>query len=436
MAIGSNLYEKTTISGYWGLPGQPKEWAGTVTYTPDSGIELELITKKGVFGFSSPQIVGVLHGETPEHPYRITLFGRMLLGNRLVFSASELINYSISPEYMLLGEWYNSPSEAVFNSVRVTFSSLRGWMWTQSPFLGERKDNKLVVEFGGGDNLYEFPVCSIESNISFHEPIGLGNSGHRLERDNSIHITPETPQCLKCFRSHIDSIRDLLCFLTGFPVETKTTIAKVKGENEKESEVYLFHRIQEPTLKEDYFAKMTFPLRLLGDQTKNVFRAWFRRDKDQQVPFNLCLDVINSGGEYPKYDFLALVHALESHYRNVYKKEPGYVPKTLKKLYVLLPEWLQNELSFDKAYRETIRITRNYYSHYNPARRAEALKDSDLRDAITYLIPFIVALLSRELKIPDQLFRESFVWTEPDGMWLRKRWRTRKSQDAVASDSD
>ena len=167
-----------------------------------------------------------------------------------------------------------------------------------------------------------------------------------------------------------------------------------------------------PEFDEDYFAKMAFPVRLLGGHTKNVFRAWFRRRKNQQVPFNLCLDVINSGGKYPKYDFLALVHALESHYRNVYKKEPNYVPKTLKKLYVLLPEWLQNELSFDKDYRETIRITRNYYSHYNPARRAEALKDAELHDAITYLILFIVALLSNELEIPETKFRESFWWTE------------------------
>ena len=236
------MYEETTLSGYWGLPGHEKKWAGTVTYKPNSGIELELITNKGEFGYRNFQVVEVLHGETPEFPHRITLFGRFLLGGR--FSASSLpsttINYRLRADYLLLGKWYDSPAQAVFNSVWVTYTSLRGWMWTRSPFMGEPKDDKIVVEFSGIDNLFEFPICSIESKVSFHESIGMRESGHRLERHNSIRITPESPQCLKCIVRHIDSIRDLLSFLTGFPVETKVISAEIDGENGKATRVGSF----------------------------------------------------------------------------------------------------------------------------------------------------------------------------------------------------
>ncbi len=69
---------------------------------------------------------------------------------------------------MLIGSWYLSPHEALFDSVTVAYSSLRGWMWKQTPFLGEQKDEKIIVEYAKDDELYEFPVCSIESKISFH----------------------------------------------------------------------------------------------------------------------------------------------------------------------------------------------------------------------------------------------------------------------------
>ena len=421
MAIKHTMFEEFSYLGHWWVPGEDKKFCGRVTFKPEAGIELELLADMGDFGpkpYSSIS-VELLQGEVPEHPHRITLLGEMRLGGTFAMSnvPTKMIRYCPQIDCLLVGQRYNSEEDITFKSVLVTYTSLRGWIWSKPAYTLEGDlDSELILTYKELVTSREISVPSIASKIVLLEgnSSSMDASTHRLEREGFIRIEPESPgspKSLKWFRNQIDSIRKLLAFLAWVPVETKSIRGTQANPDTKHESVDIFHRVRPPKEDAVYGFKMLFPLARLDDRVPDVFNAWFGLSEDDRVPFILCLNVINSEGNYPILDFLALVNALESYHRLTFNGDPGLEGR-LKQLRKTHPEYLRNALQLSDEFLKSVADSRNYYSHYEPEIRKEKeiLEGDHLDDAIRLLTPFIVYHLALKLTVSEKAIEDGFAF--------------------------
>ena len=311
MSESFNMFDEFRFTGYWRRPENPaNRWAGTITYKPNANVELELAAVGGgLFIEPDPKLFPLrtnrILGELPVFPYKITLIDNLRTGDSSS-TYTRLSKYRYWAEYLLMGHWFPTNEDVLFNSILVRYSSLRGWMWLESPFWGERDGNKTTLTFGGEGLLHRFRICSIDSTIGLHQHIGSTTDeiSHRLEADNYFRIVSDSPTSLTCFRKRIDNIRDLLTFLTGFPVETKGITGNLSGADQFSEKAGVFHGVRYPEADKTYFSEIMFPLRLLKNVCHEVFNAWFERSEELQIPYTRCLDVIRSDRQHALFDFL------------------------------------------------------------------------------------------------------------------------------------
>ena len=158
-----------------------------------------------------------------------------------------------------------------------------------------------------------------------------------------IGIAPYSPRSLDWYHEKLDSIRNLLSFLTGLPSESKRVIGVLNEVGDSSNHVHIYHAVQPPRSDKTHPGKLAFPLEYLGDSISDVFETWFKLGENEKIPFELCLNVINSEGRYPILDFLALTNALESYHRDTFKKNPSLAVR-LMELTKSLPKSLRDDL--------------------------------------------------------------------------------------------
>ena len=425
------LFDEFSYIGYWWRPGEDEKISGRVSYSPSTGIKLELavssiddnydennIPKQ----FEIPFKVEIFHGIVSGYPYRITLLQNRAtrIGAR---ESTGLVPYFFRSKILLAGQHSSSATEINLDCLEVTFSNLQDWMeidFVQLKFL--KRDYKLF------DEIRRFDIPSINSTISLHEWITgpVDSYEHRIRRVNFIRIEPKSPRSLTWFCELISKIRDLISFLSGIPVETKSISKRLALTTRDWSKQLLdvYFQVRPPKVRKLSSQKIPFSLKILDGKDSEVFCSWFDLDEQLLISFNLCLDVINSNGAFPKFDFLALVYSLENYHRYRRKMKTGLVDR-LKELNKKLPEYLQSELYLNEEYLEAIEASRDYYSHYDPNIKKNRIvfSSNDLNEAIKRLIPFMAYFLYRELKIDEDRIQNAFKYVKHWGLWQRA-WPT------------
>ena len=234
---------------------------------------------------------------------------------------------------------------------------------------------KTLLEKRQNSIVREVVVPSIKSKIVLYkEP---SRESRLTDSQNCfIQMEPETDQKLTWFWEQTDRLRDLLAFLFGMPVTSKELSAPTHR-----SRVYnfvdIFRRTQ-PVAEVIYGHQLDFTLNNLGEKVPDVINAWFELNEDERVPFNLCLDVINNIHGYKKFEFLALMQALESHHQLYYEKEglkvkryrnpkggPKKEPDMMDRLEELREHFPGDPPPHDD-FLKSVKVTRDYYTHYNP----------------------------------------------------------------------
>ncbi len=441
-----NLYEKFSYMGYWRRPeDRKKKWAGKVSYDPETGIELELIAEEGEFAsFRDPleheeAILGIL----PDPPFQLTVLGawRLGLGIKYPEAPLDMVKYRFGAKYLLVGHWFRSPGSVCLNSVEVTFSSLRGWMWTKPIYLRDENQNS---ESSNDEQevLSRETIClsSIGTKIELNDVVvEKGDYSERHEeRKCYLRFESHTSKSLESYLKLIGETRRLFALLIGMPIQTKSTTFFTDESDPENSRVDVFFMERQPNTDVSDNLHMPFQYSMLGKLTTTAFQAWYGMEEKYKTPFDLCLDVIyNEQQRYSRFEFLALVQALESHHRLYYEKEgkknkrykhengkvkrgPDLIDR-LEELYENLPQFLLLDPDFNEDFLESVKDTRNYYSHYDSEDREKAMEDLDLFNAIARLVPFIAYFLYSRLGIRDDKINEGFYLAKHAGLWKRPK---------------
>ena len=403
-----------------------KTWSGSITYKPESPIELKLIDAHEL-----PENVEVLHGLVWEKPGFVTLLSNRCFGESFVSSKGwSWINKKYLVQYALLGQWIDTKESLTtkLEYVYVTFSSLCGWMWMDAPFHHEMDGQEIKLSYKQNRDLCNIHIPAIKTNLTFIEGIGgpIDVSGVELTHDCSIKIQSQKPQALDWFSDQIYMIRNLLAFLSGLPIEPNSITAAIKvvkdDDNTRTELIDVYRSVRQVDQNETLNYKMTIPYTLLEKLTERVFQRWFQLNENALVPYRLCFDVIYNTHRFREFEFLALVQALESYHQyhtNNYDTRTDLIYR-LNDLYKCLPLEFQDYLQMDEYFLNRVKDTRHYYTHYNPSKREKAYKDFELYKVVARLIPFVAAMLYRELGIPDEKILEAFERVKYQGVWQRQ----------------
>ena len=231
---------------------------------------------------------------------------------------------------------------------------------------------------------------------------------------------------MKCILDQVFLVRDLLALLAGLPVEVKSIVASnvtcVAAESRGvQHPVSIFFPSQPPRIDADTEMQLLFPMVHLDNCLQSAFQSWFQKQEKLRTVIELCLSIIYSRHQLLRFEYLALIQALESYHRiERSKSEQMCLKRRLRKLHDSLPKRL-HYIAKDEAYLQSLVDTRHCFSHYNydDTKCKKSLKDNDLYDAITRLVPFIATMLYRELGIPDEKIIKAFDRVEFYGLWGR-----------------
>ena len=447
MESNPTLHDEFSFTGHWWLPDKEDDkWFGTLSFQPGKVAKLELFVDTAIewltLDINMPRVLGsvIIEDKVPSASNIFTLLNCVHSGSR---SQSSITKASFNVNFVIRGLWYSLTEEIRFKSANVEYSSLTGWMPHVVSIASEMKQDS-DLSLARLDARYEktpsreirlpsfntslFLNTDVEGNTSFHEI--------HLRQSKSISIVPDTKQSLKWFVDQIFVIRDLLSLLSGLHIEPKVISAVVSANDIANSKIdltlYIYRSVRLPKVDESTDFGMPFPIKLLGNQAQQAFRAWFDLSEDERVPYSLCLDVINNEHGYMKFEFLALVQALESHHqlyfehegrkRKRYKTKEGKVkkngPDLMDRLKELREHFPEDPVS-DDDFLNSVKDSRHYYTHYNPKKRIRALKDAKLYAAISRLVPLVAYFLYHRLNISDEIIFEAFKKVSYRGLWQR-----------------
>lgn len=428
------MSEEFSFTGYWWLPDKITErWLGTVSFGPEEGINLELMSdpsqnhKLPNLGVSAQTI----HGLVKDDPCKVTLLGCYSSG-RWSHSPNDDVNTrNYRANLLLRGVWQNPSEEITFRSVGVVFTSLDGWMQTSDPaksvvpFMVEAEENQHKAIYQRRPPV-EIAIPDKGMRLSFYAGISEFIGTHRLEwqQSSSMTIIPDSPKSLEWLLKQVFHTRDLLAFLTGLPVELKRAVASKETSETTNSnvefhpQVYIYFPTKEQVIDSDSEITMPFPLDVLGGSAQEVFQNWFKTDSKYRTVIELCLTIIYSRIRLNRFEFLALMQALESYHRAKHGDENMSLKRRLKKLHGDLPPQVRY-VAYSDDYIKSLVDTRTCFTHDIEKKCKRALQGDNLYDANTRLIPFIATMLYRELGLKDEMIVKAYNKVQYYGLWGR-----------------
>ena len=448
--------ENIEYSGYWWLPSDPdKKIAGTLTFTNDEGIKLQLMDSflQLIVGSFTRELVSTT-GElksTPDVPIILGFADRNIitLCDSTIFS-SELY-YS---KFALIGRYFTKPDELLFNQARVEYSYLSDWAdlprireETKLPYQdkeeelrfiytrpetieGTTKDGKFSLDYSYSNK--HFVNIDFKQFVSFiiqpNEELSFKDFHSKFIHplNNFITFATDRTNCiteLKLYSRHghllhrvnsrdiLDEIPIEAIYQTIYPERKKTDKLLIKPK--------MLFSLSDIKIKSDF---------------SSILEKWFDSWEKLDSIFNLFFSIRYKPDMYLENKFINLVQAAESYHRrrinrqilpdDEYKKrrkavldsldslsdeykqwakeklqlknDPG-LKQRLIDLTELIPE-VTNQLINDKeSFYAKITATRNDFVHDNKTKNKKSAKLEELPDLIELLSFILQACFLMEL---------------------------------------
>lgn len=448
--------------GYWTRAGSTVRVPGTLKYSAETGCQLRL---NGAFD-PAPTFIGfgggpevrekVIHGVT-NGGKPVTLLDSLHEDGEMYFNvvdAYPTATYRIGIAF--IGEKFADANDARFKSLTVGFPNL-------APFIGISGIRGESRPLEPGTPYEACIIASLPKGITFaldgwtvttlHRQAFSGTFNRRvIEEQAWFEIETNEPKPLDEFLSGpVRSLHTLLELAVDEPIP----VSMITGESGSGNEVDIIRsqRVFANLTEIEHETFLPFTLKALGERCSSVVQKWHQARTLHGPTFDLFFSVMRNSDMPVEHKFLFLVQALESFHRGTrpnevddpalhaarvedvitaapdehrswlrerigrFSNEPT-LARRLKELYDTMPEQVRKYLGDRKKFARDVSVTRNYFTHFSPDLRAEAVTERhELWAMIQQLSGVLKVLFLQVLEVDPVHVLENTAW----GNFLQQR---------------
>jgi hypothetical protein len=358
------------LKGKWWFPTKEKMvYYGSFKYDQTNEIYLEILDDPNTnLKYDIDIILGIL-----ENGQRITLFKCSLIKHYQLLSHFPISLFKA--KFAFLGVHYNSDKDIKFPSVIIKYNNINSFISQYSliydpSFNGEINHNQSR----------EITIPKYCKIIIYPQSKKLFNSDLLFEiqsfRDKSFDDYIELKSILHDFLNFV--ISD----------EVFVDAIYVADENSQiDSNLQILYKSTRPSFPEKskkmfkpQVKTILFHYQDISLQFEEIIRKWFELSEQYNHPYDLYFGVIYNIDQYDVYRFLMLTTAAEVYHKLLTGNNNTIFKDRIKNLYETYSNIVKIFLktkNIDKAV-EVIEGSRHYYTHYDPKRIANTVKDNDL----------------------------------------------------------
>lgn len=430
------MNKNLSFKGLWFLPENPKkEVSGTIEFSPQNGITLEIIG--GLYEFF----------DTNELHDPDIILGQTTTGKKITlykcFESAWLQNYpgiktsTYTANFLFIGHHFCSSSDLRFNSLSVAVHNLSSWLQIYGFEKVESdyylKSSEIKYKLPEELNFDIDDQKSIAFNFTFIAPFREKTDRIELEQKSELEIKSKNSNHFE------DILNDYFHFQhfleIGFYENTFPNSMLLKSDNLKREigdkktslhiQVYFRPHINSVLIKKNNKNNFLFRYTDIKDEFGSVIINWYK-NKDLLKPITSFLtDSFNKNTPFNENSFLNIIQAIETFHRRFRKnsilskdEHKDKIDKILESVNPEYKQWLQERLNFsneptlhmrleeiiDGSRNETldklisdkvqfirdVKNSRNYYTHFDKRLENKALKGNQL----FYLTEKLKVLLS------------------------------------------
>lgn len=416
-----NIYYK----GLFWLPEYPEnKVTGSLTYSPEEGITLELIgflgETKNSIEFFEPQII---NGFTTNGK-KITLYKCYESNRSRSFPGME--TSIIHSNYLFVGAHFTSENEIAFDKIAIRIKNLDEWLGISGFRIDyNEKDYSTNIKYKLPESIkfnFSKEFKAIFNFIASNPSIRIFIKKTSIEQFVQLIIEPTVNKKI-FFKDFLDEVFKFQMFLTfatysaAYPLEIifySSTYFLEFDDKKIPEEIKLFYMTSIKSSKhETTHWDMLFSFNDIKTEFDNIMLSWYEKQEKLNSILGLFLDTFYNPNIFNENRFLNIVQALESIHRRFIRNEiltKAEHKLRLEEILSSTPEkhndWLNQKLLFSNEptlkerleellnnysndtlkkvikdpadFIKKVKDSRNYYTHFDSKLKKKAAKGGDL----------------------------------------------------------
>lgn len=430
--------ETREFRGWWWLPGQPdNRLPGTLGITRGQA-ELDLTGHFGHEVIAETDDEIIMSGGVAQQPrvLGIDSDGKEVTseGHQSAAWSEHSAGVTISKyrrRVTLVGKHFQSGEKIEFNEIAIRASDLTAW--TQTRIIEAKAETR---KRGRGNVWGDFSarsrnVSDIDIELARGERAfirfgakfkgvdmwGRGSEHVELTQDTALHLCFARPRDLEHTFDRVGDIRNFLSLAVGRPV----AILGVTGYRADFADamtglpipveiIWAVPHNPDPPQKPRDAHDMLFALPDVQPEISKVMRSWFAKQKRLEPVFNLFFSLLYNRDIQLNVRFLLYAQAIETYgYRRGRKPvERSFRDQARDALAICAPVSRKVVGNDRDAFITHLKVTRDFYTHYNPAKERSAAKGVALYLLTVQLRTLIEMAFLRELGFRQRAIDEIF----------------------------
>ena len=417
--------------GRWWLPSNDqKEIDGFLIYSPENGLKLELMGSFFDFAASmrgSGDQPDFIQGQL-DNGEVVTLYKtfRTHISSNLGTDRGDTHYYV---QFAFFGKIFGTAKELRFRSISLHFHEIEAW-FASSNFISQtdyHKNNKIGFEFHKPPEI-KVPISKIKARLESHTTVtSTGLMPHitkaSIDHKRWLEIDASRRNKLEWFLARTTDLDIFLFLLTMEHQDLEMAYLKEKASKKSKPIYILYKRTRRVDRAALHSYTVPFPLPLIETTLGKKLNTWHTllEKVGTQVRLFYSADLGNQG--FDQFQFLAVVQALESYHRNMYRRPKNYhFKKRIRDLFDRLSKPTR-DVFLTKRSRKLLTIitdSRNYYTHYDKRKEKKALVGADLFYLTMKLRLLFVILSLRKLGFTEDEIVKRIVQHQQTAFWFRR----------------
>jgi ApeA N-terminal domain 1 len=405
-------------AGRWWLPGTSREVPGTLTFTANTGIQLDLIGSLEASDEETPPKPPLLR-DYPLILGRADGAGEVTLENchQTSLGVGNTVTQTIYADRLYDGVQFSDPSDATFSGASISFERLTDWVG-QSGFLGRgdfpdiKNDVDTLIAFKSPPPL-EVTLPGAKATIWTGGSSHLGWYEESVTQRTSLMFEAPVPLHFEVWRdAYFGRLHDLLDFATDRPCAIREVrLFDTDGDISERRRVEVAHRLIEsapddlkrPLLPNEILFTLSSALKLVPD----VIEVWFELREKLAYAGDLLFSTLYREQMILDNYFWNVAQAAEIAHREVFGLDASgntrdiYFIKRMKELVASTNGTVAGVVPDPAGFATRVRDTRNYITHGNPRQQKSSVRDADLYYLAHQLGFVLKANILLKLGFPD-----------------------------------